>query len=334
MQRELKLCEYLSEEWSNYFTKKSTVKNLLKRIKIPGAFQEIVDHKLVDYRHIILRFKYIDSNDSKPKNGQLMVVSGNPSFNEMIELVFDYGEVSDIKIVVYDEWTDPRTKYDWAYEYPYVIHFADKINPRYRNIWEVTVKGSMKDDIKQNLKYTVKLNPNNKFYHWDEKVDRIPTKDEMIEAEFWCVYYPKGGEYRTLGNWINEEVYKPLREKAGVEIKPGWGPEGLMLFIQHDCSDMDYFHSMFKDDKGCISNNWDDEKLIKCKIGGGNAVDAYYVKVNDIPFSKGLASTDKEKQKYALEVNEHMDVLARKLIRSAELTYAYRCDPDSFKISK
>jgi len=236
MKEKLVLKDYYGEDWSKHFSKDSTLKTLLKKLKLQCYAIENINTEEMDYRHTIVNFNMREEEGSEQIPVNLLVVAGKPTWQEMIEISFDTGTISDRKIIVYDDSDDPHGKDDWVYRRSWASWFVDGINWRHSNMWVVKTHGIKHDERKQGLFYELEFSPVTRSPGRLLRHDEELTREVFEKAEFWAVYY----EYIKWNHPslpygihdISDEIYRVLGEDYNITPKVSWGDRGFHVLVR------------------------------------------------------------------------------------------------------
>ena len=219
-------------DWKDHFTTREAIRNLFQQIRITN--EEIIDinpvpNDLPDRATILITTRHRETGILR--KAIIDFTTGGPTWEQFIDLTYDSGANTDLKIIVYDGvWI----KSGPAGTAPEIADLAAINNQCGVRTLLVETLCSLKEG-EEGLKYFLYAD----LYSDPEDlvipgIETLPTKRQIQEAEFWAGYYggtcqfqdapPIKVDAHVINGWTPGFEVTP-----GVELQALWTEEGFSM---------------------------------------------------------------------------------------------------------
>jgi len=290
-------------DWKDHFTTKDSIRNLFQQIRITN--EEIIDINQVpndspDRATILVTTRHRETGILR--KAIIDFTTGDPKWEQFIDLTYDSGANTDLKIIVYDGvWIKPES----AGTPPEIADLA-AINNRcgVRTLLVETVC-SLKEGEK-GLEYflygDLYSDPEDSIL---PEIETLPTKRQIQEAEFWAGYYGGHCQYQgappievdadVINGWTPGFEVTP-----DVKLRALWTDQGFSMNL------------LAKPESEKLSEIWDEGKAVLMKEYPGHNIE-YSPNLN----GRAVISVNLEKT----PISELIDMHFEDKWNSAELVY-------------
>lgn len=295
------------ENWKDHFTTKEAISELFRQIKISTG--EVIDIHPVPNDSPDRITVLVTTKQSETRAITKTIIdftTGGPTWEQFIDLTYDLGANTDLKIIVYDDvWIKPEP----AGSGPELADLV-AINNQcgVRTILVETIC-SMKDGVKrlEYFLYQDLYSERNHYLHSDSEefvipwTQPLPTKRQIQEAAFWAGYY--GGTCQFQGAppiKINARVingWTPGFEVTpGVEIRALWTEEGFSMNLLAK-PESEKLSQIWNEGKAIFMEEYSEHDVVYSPNSNGKAVIS--VKLDKTPISDLIDLRFEDKWEYA-----------------------------------
>ncbi len=230
------------KNWKDQLTSKDAITRLFQNIRIEN--EEPIDIRSIpdspaDQLNLLITTKNIATGALT--KAIISYIVGNPTWKQFIDLTYGSGSDTELKVIVFDEAYDDESS--WNYDKPagnqfQVASLVAKNNRCGLRTFLVEATGLLKKQV-DSLRYYITEGPysisGDKLLPLssDRRVEMLPTKAQIEEAEFWfCYYDPNHGAEPVrmdddfIGGWT-----PGYNLRNGLETETSWTEDGLLMSI-------------------------------------------------------------------------------------------------------
>lgn len=299
--------EIYGPNWKDQFSSKEAIHKLFQEIRIDN--EEIIEiSPALDMAQNRLTLFVKTRNVETGLQTRMIIdfITGNPTWEQFIDVTYDSGVNTELKIIVYDNGCIPP-KYGEPGGFCLHIAMLVEINNRC-GVRTLLINANI--EIKKNettLNYEIHQVPNSIFGDFGipetkkEATETLPTKKQIQEAEFWVFYYQDSIvrelidiDRDMIGGW--GPIY-PL--SSDLEAQALWNEKGLSMNVVGE-SGSEILKRIWNEGKDTLTKNYPG-----CEIdffSRPEEKDAISVIIKKIPLSDLLNMDPRDKWDHAAEV--------------------------------
>ena len=292
--------DYYGNDWRNVMATKSNINEMLEKIKLGRHDVKSVDDiKLINENRVVVIASTTRRGDENIYKMAIDIISGKPTWDQMMDMTFNIGADADKKIVLYDNSGYQIFADDVSLEEEVAFSFAQIVN-HYLNktiLATVTLPEEQDDDA---IQYSI-ISENEEFGNVIEKYDgrepSLPSKERFEYVNFWAIRYcsifaDNTGHLEFLltdkpNEWFEFNPYENLK----------WDSDGFRL-------ELDYFENNPELCQKYWDKNGDDLMGLLAGVTAELIIEndvpkKIIMKIADISFQELLKLSDEEQEYYA-----------------------------------
>jgi hypothetical protein len=292
--------EILGDTWREYFSKEEAIKDLLKTVDMKDyVLKNIVTRYAIDDDQLAITSILKNTNTSRLEKIIIDVKTGFPTWEQMMDVVYNMGSDCDTKVVIVDGANNPN---DYANFMNIGFGFSTILSDSNVKIYILVAQASGENG--KPLEYEVIYEPST-LSSWP--YPDIPPKCKFEQAEFWTLYFCDilGYEFPSSQDpeyWLD---YQYCDHDGGFSFCPEWTDKGLFVHATAQCDrTIEEIGSLRKNRFGEIREHYKGSTVsIQKKKGVPYRIS---LKVSDTPFRDVILSTPDEKSDYADTVHDSL----------------------------
>ena len=289
------LKEFLEDKTVEYFTKKEKIESLMAQIGINSQkYTGIQSTNIINDDRFSILFNTIKDGHGNKGHHIIDVISGEPTWQQMMDITFGAGAECDSRIIIYD---NASQSYDKVSNRETAVKFASINNECGVDTYIVNAAlGENRDRNKTDVAFDIEASP-----EVGHRIDcnELPSKEEFEQAEFWLYF----DEY---GDPAQEMIYDPDWWFGGpmtyfidgiIGLTPSWRNDGFYVQVTADnFSEHQILVKLIDNKRHKIEQHFDKYEL-KIKRKPDTPIEIT-VKYDDIPFKEFTLMSIEKKCEY------------------------------------
>lgn len=292
--------EIVGDTWREYFSKEEAIKDVLKTLDMKDyVFKNIITRYAIDDDRLAITSTLKNTDTSRLERIIIDVKTGFPTWEEMMDVVYNMGSDCDTKIVIVDGAKNPN---DYGNIMNIGFGFSKILSNSKVKIYILLAKASGENGEKLHYEIIDEPSTLSSLPYPD-----IPPKWKFEEAEFWTLYFCDILGYELPSSqypeyWLD---YQYCDHDGGFEFCPEWTDKGLFIYATAQCTQtIEEIKSLWKNRFREIRDHYKGSMVsIDKKKGVPHRIS---LKISDTPFRDVMLSSPDEKVTYADKVHDSL----------------------------